>query len=189
MRYPLDSGGQRPRPALRAAPSMSPARFTPLRREALDRLPGDVQSLALVWSRPFAVGCMSITTAMAAGYRAAFCEPGCGATERESAVRRGRVAAGRHRRLAAGDADADGGSRAGAALIERGVRRRRHGRRAARCTWCGRPIATATCGRRTYPDRRGRARVAARHRRARRAASGAMPDAIGYFTGAAQSRS
>ena len=60
--------------------TIPPEIFTGVRKQALDRLPGEVQSLALVWSRPFAVGCMSITTAMAAGYRAAFCEPGCNLT-------------------------------------------------------------------------------------------------------------
>jgi uncharacterized protein (TIGR03790 family) len=59
---------------------MTPAAFAPLRRQVLDRLPSGVQSLALVWSKPFAVGCMSITTAMAAGYRDGFCIPGCGPT-------------------------------------------------------------------------------------------------------------
>jgi uncharacterized protein (TIGR03790 family) len=59
---------------------IAPAAFARVRQEAIDRLPGNVQSLALVWSRPFAVGCMSVTTAMAAGYRPGFCEPGCAAT-------------------------------------------------------------------------------------------------------------
>jgi uncharacterized protein (TIGR03790 family) len=51
--------------------------LAPLRREMLEKLPTNVQSLLLVWSRPFAVECMSVTTAFAAGYRASFCEPGC----------------------------------------------------------------------------------------------------------------
>jgi uncharacterized protein (TIGR03790 family) len=59
---------------------LTPAQFAPLREDLLTRLPTSVQSLLLVWTRPFAVGCMSITTAFAAGYRAAFCEPGCGST-------------------------------------------------------------------------------------------------------------
>jgi uncharacterized protein (TIGR03790 family) len=59
---------------------IAPEAFMRIRQEALDSLPGQVQSLALVWSQPFAVGCMSITVAMAAGYRATFCEPGCAAT-------------------------------------------------------------------------------------------------------------
>jgi uncharacterized protein (TIGR03790 family) len=52
-----------------------------LRRTMLAQLPSDVQSLLLVWRRPSAVECMSVTTAFAAGYQAAFCEPGCAATE------------------------------------------------------------------------------------------------------------
>ena len=59
---------------------MPPELFTGIRKQAIARLPTEVQSLVLVWSRPFAVGCMSITTAVAAGYRAAFCEPGCANT-------------------------------------------------------------------------------------------------------------
>jgi uncharacterized protein (TIGR03790 family) len=59
---------------------IDPGQFAPLRSLALDQLPAAVQSLALVWSKPYAVGCMSITTAFAAGYRAAFCEPGCALT-------------------------------------------------------------------------------------------------------------
>src|ERR1700736_151353 len=51
-----------------------------LRTALLDRLPSSVQSLLLVWSRPYAVECMSITTAFAAGYQPGFCEPGCART-------------------------------------------------------------------------------------------------------------
>jgi uncharacterized protein (TIGR03790 family) len=56
--------------------------LTQLRTALLARLPSEVQSLVLIWSRPYAAGCMSITTAVAAGYRADFCEPGCGSTLR-----------------------------------------------------------------------------------------------------------
>ena len=59
---------------------MTPEVFSPIRTRVLDQLPAAVQSLALVWSRPYAVGCMSITSAFAAGYRAAFCQAGCVAT-------------------------------------------------------------------------------------------------------------
>jgi uncharacterized protein (TIGR03790 family) len=48
-----------------------------LRSAMLRELPTRVQSLLLVWSRPYAVECMSVTTALAAGYHAEFCEPGC----------------------------------------------------------------------------------------------------------------
>lgn len=56
---------------------MVPEAFAPIRDRLLEQLPPAVQSLVLVWSKPFAVGCMSVTTAFAAGYRAAFCQPGC----------------------------------------------------------------------------------------------------------------
>lgn len=59
---------------------LAPETLAPLRNYALEHMPGTVQSLALVWSRPFAVGCMSITTAFAAGYRAQFCVSGCALT-------------------------------------------------------------------------------------------------------------
>jgi uncharacterized protein (TIGR03790 family) len=59
---------------------ITPETFAPLRKQVLDRLPVPVQSLALIWSAPYAVGCMSVTTAFAAGYRPAFCIPGCSRT-------------------------------------------------------------------------------------------------------------
>jgi uncharacterized protein (TIGR03790 family) len=51
-----------------------------LRGEVFAQLPVAVSALLLVWSQPYAVGCMSITTAFAAGYDPAFCEPGCAYT-------------------------------------------------------------------------------------------------------------
>ena len=51
-----------------------------LRTLMLAALPSNVQSLLLIWSKPYAVECMSITTAMAAGYQPGFCEPGCADT-------------------------------------------------------------------------------------------------------------
>ena len=56
---------------------MSPDEFEPMRDRLIQELPTSVQSLLLVWSKPYAVGCMSITTAFAAGYRASFCPPEC----------------------------------------------------------------------------------------------------------------
>jgi uncharacterized protein (TIGR03790 family) len=56
------------------------AELAALRSRMLDALPTTVQSLLLIWARPFAVECMSVTTAFAVGYQAGFCEPGCGAT-------------------------------------------------------------------------------------------------------------
>lgn len=51
-----------------------------LRQTLVQQLSTNVQSLLLVWSRPYAVECMSITTAFAAGYVPSFCEPGCART-------------------------------------------------------------------------------------------------------------
>jgi len=61
-------------------PVIGRSELAQLRHALLDRLSSSVQSLLLVWSQPYAVECMSITTAMAAGYQAGFCEPGCGRT-------------------------------------------------------------------------------------------------------------
>jgi len=65
---------------LGSAGVLAPEKFAQIRENAIDQLPPRVQSLALVWSAPYAVGCMSVTTAFAAGYRSGFCEPGCAAT-------------------------------------------------------------------------------------------------------------
>jgi uncharacterized protein (TIGR03790 family) len=59
---------------------LSPEAFRAIRGRLIDDLPSKVQSLVLVWSRPYAVGCMSVTSAVAAGYRDEFCKPGCGST-------------------------------------------------------------------------------------------------------------
>jgi uncharacterized protein (TIGR03790 family) len=58
----------------------APAEFARVRAQLLEELPTAVQSLLLVWSAPYAVGCMSVTTAFAAGYRPGFCQPGCART-------------------------------------------------------------------------------------------------------------
>lgn len=63
-------------------PVISREELKDLRARALARMPTEVQSLLIIWSRPYAVECMSITTAMAAGYVPSFCEPGCRATQR-----------------------------------------------------------------------------------------------------------
>ena len=43
--------------------------------------PEYVQAYALTWARPYRVGCMSITTAFAAGFDKAFCASGCKPTK------------------------------------------------------------------------------------------------------------
>jgi uncharacterized protein (TIGR03790 family) len=60
--------------------SISRAELREMREIALGKLPSAVQSLLLIWPRPYAVECMSITTAFAAGYQPGFCEPGCEVT-------------------------------------------------------------------------------------------------------------
>jgi uncharacterized protein (TIGR03790 family) len=60
--------------------TISREELTALRAEMLETLPTNVQSLLLVWSKPYAVECMSVTTAFAAGYQPGFCEAGCGKT-------------------------------------------------------------------------------------------------------------
>jgi uncharacterized protein (TIGR03790 family) len=54
--------------------------FATLRKEILERTPPVVQAYALTWVRPYRVDCMSITTAMAAGYDPSFCSDRCTAT-------------------------------------------------------------------------------------------------------------
>jgi uncharacterized protein (TIGR03790 family) len=61
-------------------PTIGRGELLRLRAALLERLPSQVQSLLLVWSQPYAVECMSVTTAFAAGYQPGFCEPGCGVT-------------------------------------------------------------------------------------------------------------
>jgi uncharacterized protein (TIGR03790 family) len=59
---------------------IAPEQFAPLRAQLIEELPTSIQALLLVWSKPYAVGCMSVTTAFAAGYRSSFCVPGCART-------------------------------------------------------------------------------------------------------------
>jgi uncharacterized protein (TIGR03790 family) len=62
------------------SPVIKRTELSHLRAQMLAALPSNVQSLLLIWSRPYAVECMSITTAMAAGFQPGFCEPGCADT-------------------------------------------------------------------------------------------------------------
>ncbi len=51
--------------------------FTAIHAEVTAQTPEPVQAYALTWAAPYRVGCMSITTAFAAGYDDAFCASGC----------------------------------------------------------------------------------------------------------------
>ena len=53
------------------------AEFERLHRQVLQALPAGIQAIALTWAQPYRVDCMSITTAFAAGFDAAFCAQGC----------------------------------------------------------------------------------------------------------------
>ena len=54
--------------------------FAELHEQVLQRTPPQVQAYALTWAQPYRVGCMSITTAFAAGFDPAFCSERCTAT-------------------------------------------------------------------------------------------------------------
>jgi uncharacterized protein (TIGR03790 family) len=56
--------------------------FTRLRNEIEARTPPGVQAYALTWAQPYRVGCMSITTAFAAGFDEAFCGRKCSLSRR-----------------------------------------------------------------------------------------------------------
>lgn len=56
------------------------SQFAALRAEIMNRTPPSVQAYALTWVRPYRVDCMSITTALAAGFDPGFCSERCTAT-------------------------------------------------------------------------------------------------------------
>lgn len=103
------------------APVMSRARFERVRAELEAAVPQDVQVLALTWTAPYRVECMSVTTAFAAGFDPAFCARGCRPTRLSpyfnSNTRLPRDAFGWRPAMIIGAADLDGAL----ALIDRGV--------------------------------------------------------------------
>jgi uncharacterized protein (TIGR03790 family) len=56
---------------------MQPQAFRTLKAEVDRQTPAAVQAYALTWTVPYRVGCMSITTAFAAGFDGDFCAIGC----------------------------------------------------------------------------------------------------------------
>ncbi len=58
--------------------------FNDVYQQVKDKTPDAVQYFALAWSRPFRVGCMSITSAFAFGFDDAFCARGCNSTRASS---------------------------------------------------------------------------------------------------------
>ncbi|MCP4041285.1 MAG: TIGR03790 family protein, partial [Gammaproteobacteria bacterium] len=57
-----------------------PWEFERLKRMVDAQTPRHVQAFVLTWTSPYRVGCMSITTAFAAGFDPAFCAQGCART-------------------------------------------------------------------------------------------------------------
>jgi uncharacterized protein (TIGR03790 family) len=57
--------------------TMEPSTFNALKAQVDASTPRTVQAYALAWMKPFRVGCMSITTAFAAGFNADFCAATC----------------------------------------------------------------------------------------------------------------
>lgn len=60
---------------------MQPEAFAKIRAIATAKTPGRVQAYALTWIKPYRVGCMSITTAFAAGFDQKYCANGCNPTQ------------------------------------------------------------------------------------------------------------
>lgn len=61
-------------------PVMSADTFRAIHSAVSAETPERVQAYALTWTLPYRVGCMSMTTAFAAGYNEAFCATGCDQT-------------------------------------------------------------------------------------------------------------
>jgi uncharacterized protein (TIGR03790 family) len=59
---------------------MRPQTFRMIKAQLDAQAPDAVQGYVLTWTAPYRVGCMSITTAFAAGFDEAFCVQGCKAT-------------------------------------------------------------------------------------------------------------
>ena len=59
---------------------MRPQTFRKLKAQLDASVPASVQGYVLTWTAPYRVGCMSITTAFAAGFDEDFCVRGCKAT-------------------------------------------------------------------------------------------------------------
>lgn len=60
--------------------TLDPASFERAKRKLDEKLPPAVQALALTWTYPFRVGCMSVTSAFSFGYAPRYCAEGCKAT-------------------------------------------------------------------------------------------------------------
>lgn len=63
---------------------ISEREFAKVYRQIKKQTPDNVQYYALAWSKPYRVGCMSISSAVAFGFDKSFCASGCKATRRSA---------------------------------------------------------------------------------------------------------
>ena len=57
--------------------TLSVSKFNQIKQQVDLTTKNNIQAYALTWKQPYRVGCMSITTAFAAGYNESFCAKGC----------------------------------------------------------------------------------------------------------------
>jgi len=63
---------------------LSPESFGQIKEYIDSKLPHYIQAYAITWITPYRVGCMSITSALALGYKNEYCSSGCDYTKRSS---------------------------------------------------------------------------------------------------------
>lgn len=59
-------------------------KFEQIYQRVRQQTPGYIQFYVLAWSKPYKVGCMSVTSAFAFGYNEAFCAKGCKPTQQSA---------------------------------------------------------------------------------------------------------
>jgi uncharacterized protein (TIGR03790 family) len=64
--------------------SISEKEFASIYRQVKKKTPDAVQYYALAWSKPYRVGCMSVTSAFAFGFDKSFCAKGCRRTQQSA---------------------------------------------------------------------------------------------------------
>jgi uncharacterized protein (TIGR03790 family) len=103
-------------------PTMSAAEFDRVQAELKDKVPAQVQAYALAWTAPYRVECMSITSAFAFGFDAAYCAQGCQTTKTSPYFDSGSHAPHTDLRLRPAMLLAAHDLKAAKALVDRGVR-------------------------------------------------------------------
>jgi uncharacterized protein (TIGR03790 family) len=86
--YYAERRGLKPEQVLRVAlplhAALTPAEFESFATTIAEHFDARIQALALAWTFPFAVGCNSITGALALGYDASLCEHSCQPSRRSA---------------------------------------------------------------------------------------------------------